>query len=104
MAGARKYLGEFESIESAQDYLRLLSETIAEVRGTFEADLCAERQTTANPERFTAALQLVAYNLSKFAEHIRVSRRILNDLRTLRRLLLTEGKRDVVDRSGICHR
>jgi hypothetical protein len=36
------------------------------------------------------ALQLVSFNLHKLEKHIRKSRRILNDLRILRRLLHQE--------------
>ena len=35
-------------------------------------------------------MQLVSYNLAKLALHMGTSRRILNDLRTLRRLFLQE--------------
>ena len=38
------------------------------------------------------ALRLVAHNLSQLSVHITKSRRILNDLRTLRRLLLEERR------------
>ena len=43
-------------------------------------------------ERRVQALQLVALNLNKLSSHVTKSRRILNDLRTLRRLLLEERK------------
>jgi hypothetical protein len=36
------------------------------------------------------ALRLAAFKLSRLAEHIRAGRALLNDLRTLRRLLLGE--------------
>ena len=42
------------------------------------------------PSAAREALQLVSYNLAKLTLHITTSRRILNDLRTLRRLLLAE--------------
>ena len=41
-------------------------------------------------DRRKEALLLVSYNLAKLNLHITTSRRILNDLRTLRRLLLAE--------------
>jgi hypothetical protein len=41
-------------------------------------------------ERRKEALQIVAYNLAKLSLHMRTSGRILNDLRSLRRLLLAE--------------
>ena len=43
-------------------------------------------------DRRKEALQLVAYNLAKLNLHMTTSRRILNDLRTLRRLLLAERR------------
>jgi hypothetical protein len=46
-------------------------------------------------ERRREALQLVGYNLAKLTLHITTSRRILNDLRTLRRLLLAERQAEV---------
>ena len=36
------------------------------------------------------AMQLVSYKLNKLADHVNGSRSVLNDLRTLRRLLLRE--------------
>jgi len=36
------------------------------------------------------ALQLAAYKLDRLASHVNTSHRLLNDLRTLRRLLLGE--------------
>jgi hypothetical protein len=41
-------------------------------------------------ERQERALQLVSNNLMKLSQHMTTSLRILNDLRTLRRLLLEE--------------
>ena len=49
-------------------------------------------QAEGAPRRLEA-LQLVAYKLDRLAWHIDGSRRILNDLRTLRRLLLGERQR-----------
>jgi hypothetical protein len=43
-------------------------------------------------ERRKEALLLVSFNLSKLEVQIKSSRRILNDLRTLRRLLLAERR------------
>jgi hypothetical protein len=66
----------------------LLSDVIGEVQQDIEAqvsDAAAERAT-----RRKDALLLVSHNLTKLQRHITESRRILNDLRTLRRLLLSE--------------
>jgi hypothetical protein len=64
----------------------LLAETVEEV----QADISAELSALPPESRRAEALRLVAYKLARLAEHSRSSRRILNDLRTLRRLLLSE--------------
>jgi len=78
----------FDSIENAQDYLRLLLETIVEARKDIAADLTAAEE--AKLERRREALRLVQYKLESLEQHLRSSSRTLNDLRTLRRLLLDE--------------
>ncbi|MCC7176008.1 MAG: hypothetical protein IT159_12495 [Bryobacterales bacterium] len=80
----------FDTIESAQDYVDLLLEAIEETRRDVGADI----RLSAGPggERRAQALQLVALNLNKLSVHVTKSRRILNDLRSLRRLLLEERK------------
>ncbi len=75
----------FENIESAKEFIALLAETIADARKDIEAEIAE-----AQPERRIQALQLVSYNLAKLSMHIETSGRILNDLRSLRRLLLQE--------------
>jgi formiminotetrahydrofolate cyclodeaminase len=78
----------FDSIESAQEFVELLAEAIEEARQEVESDIT--RAGTAGKDRRKQALQLVSYNLSKLSVHITASRRVLNDLRSLRRLLLQE--------------
>jgi hypothetical protein len=75
----------FESIESAQQFVELLCDAIGEARREVEAEVARPQ-----PERSLQALQLVSYNLAKLSLHMGTSRRILNDLRTLRRLLYQE--------------
>ena len=75
----------FENIESAQQFVELLAEAIDEARQEVEAEVGRPQ-----PERRLQALQLVAYNLAKLSLHMGTSRRILNDLRSLRRLLYQE--------------
>jgi|SRR5215469_3832288 len=75
----------FDSIENAQEYLRLLSEVIAEAKQTVEADFCCVG--AAGDSQTSRALQLICYKLEKLGTHIRMSRRILNDLLMLGRLL-----------------
>jgi len=81
----------FDSIEGSHEYVALLAEALAEARRDVEAEITlADRE---GAERRKEALILVAYNLAKLNLHITTSRRILNDLRTLRRLLLEERDR-----------
>jgi hypothetical protein len=78
----------FDNIESSHEYVALLAEALAEARREVEAEIAAAEREGA--DRRKKALLLVGYNLAKLNLHITSSRRILNDLRTLRRLLLAE--------------
>ncbi len=78
----------FETIESAQQFVELLIEAINESRHDVDADIALSRHNGS--ERNKKALQLVSANLAKLNEYMTTSRRILNHLRTLRRLLLEE--------------
>lgn len=78
----------FDSIENAQDYLHLLLEAIVEARNEIAADTTAAEQ--AQSQRRAEALRLVQFKLEKLEQHLRIGSRTLNDLRTLRRLLLEE--------------
>lgn len=75
----------FDNVESAHQYVELLCEAIEEARREVEQEMAHPQS-----ERRTQALQLVSYNLAKLAGHMGTSRRILNDLRTLRRLFFQE--------------
>ncbi len=78
----------FDSVENAQQYVRLLVEAIAEAKSEIEADLGAAAKTKS--QRRVEALRLVQFKLDKLEQHLKTSSRLLNDLRTLRRLLLEE--------------
>ena len=78
----------FDSVENAQQYVRLLLDAILEGKREIDADLAAG--TDARLGRRLQALQLVQFKLDKLAHHLHSSSRLLNDLRTLRRLLLDE--------------
>jgi hypothetical protein len=78
----------FESVESAQEFFELLMQAIEETQAEIQEQLCAARE--AGNSRHEQALQLVSYKLQSLAQHVTTSRRILNDLRSLRRLLLEE--------------
>jgi hypothetical protein len=78
----------FDSIEGSHEYVRMLSEAVDEARRDVEEEIASAEKELA--DRRKEALLLVSYNLAKLNLHITSSRRILNDLRTLRRLLLAE--------------
>ncbi len=84
------YLSEtpFDNIENSHRYVAMLSEAIAEAQADVDAQM--QRAVAEKAERRKEALQLVSYNLVKLNTHIANSRRVLNDLRSLRRLLLEE--------------
>jgi hypothetical protein len=78
----------FDTVENAHQYVRLLAEAILEAKGEIAADLAAS--TKAKSDRRTQALQIVQFKLDKLEQHLRTSSRLLNDLRSLRRLMLDE--------------
>jgi len=78
----------FDSIESAHQYVGLLFETVEEVRRDVDRDIGEARR--ARVERREEALRIVAHKLERLSFHVTRSRRLLNDLRSLRRLLLEE--------------
>src|SRR6478752_8267568 len=78
----------FDSLEGSHEYIALLAEVIEEARQDVDTEIALAAEESA--DRRKEALQLVAYNLVKLNLHMTTSRRILNDLRTLRRLLLDE--------------
>lgn len=80
----------FDTIESAQDFVRVLNETIIEARQEIQQDF--ERELELPPSRHRDALQIAVYNLEKLEKHMASCSRILNDLRSLRRLLFAERK------------
>jgi uncharacterized membrane protein YccC len=80
----------FDSIESAQEYVNYLLEATQETQAHIETEIA--RAADPRFARRKQALQIVNYKLLKLYSHVSASRRLLNDLRTLRRLLLEERK------------
>jgi len=80
----------FDNIESALEYVNHLLEATREAQDQIESEIL--RAANLQLARRKQALQLVNYKLDKLSSHVAASRRILNDLRTLRRLLLEERK------------
>ncbi len=78
----------FESIESAQEFVELLIEAVGDAHKEVEGDI--ERAGGNEKIRHKEALLVVAHQIKLLSTHLSKSRRILNDLRSLRRLLLNE--------------
>ena len=80
--------GAFDSIESAQDFMNVLAETILDAM----KDLHYQRQLASNEgqERRARALELAIYKAKVLGCYVHNSRRTLNDLRMLRRLVQNE--------------
>ena len=78
----------FDSIESAQDFMKVLADTILDSMKELNGDQQAALQD-GEPRR-AQAIELAIYKLKTLNCHIHKSRIILNDLRTVRRLILNE--------------
>src|SRR5271157_1262015 len=88
----------FDNIEGSHEYVRMLAEAVNEARRDVEEEVATAEHDRA--DRRKEALLLVSYNLAKLNLHITSSRRILNDLRSLRRLLLAERGLPVEDQNA----
>jgi hypothetical protein len=78
----------FGSIEGAAQYLGQLLEAVDEAHADLKAEALLAASTGA--ERREQAIQLATYKLSQLKNHLTTSHRLLNDLRTIRRLLFAE--------------
>lgn len=78
----------FDSIECAREFVGLLTESVVDAKRDIEADV--QREAGSDSPRRLEALRLALYNLEKLELHMNKSHRILNDLRSLRRLLFQE--------------
>lgn len=94
----RQSLTPFDNIESSHEYVSLLAKAVEEAVAEVDADIALASDTEAG--RRKEALQLVRFHLNKLSGHMTSSRRILNDLRTLRRLLLEERLMETALRRG----
>ena len=78
----------FDSIESAHEFVALFAEAVGEAKRDVEADI--QRESISKSPRRLDALRTALYSMEKLELHMNKSRRILNDLRSLRRLLFEE--------------
>jgi hypothetical protein len=78
----------FDSIESAHEYMSLLAATALDVM----ADLRRDRDLAIRDgeSRRAQAIDLAIFKLKMLGCHVYKGRRMLNDLRILRRLILNE--------------
>ncbi len=78
----------FDSIESAHDFMSLLAaailDAIKELKGAHQDALRDGRQ------RRVQAIELAQFKVKMLGCHVHKSRRVLNDLRILRRLIQDE--------------
>lgn len=84
----------FESIESTQEFMALLRATVADALMEVESDR-QEAQANADSRR-VEALDLAIYKLKLLETHVQKSARLLNDLRSIRRLLYRERTASVL--------
>lgn len=78
----------FDSIESAQCFMDVLAETILEVMKDLNRDQQIAIQESHS--RRVRAIELALFKLKTLNCHVHKSRRVLNDLRMIRRLILNE--------------
>lgn len=78
----------FSTIESAQDFVKLLTKAVYDAKQELQGHM--DEESVSDASRRMDALRIALYSLGKLDSHLHQSSRILNDLRTLRRLLLTE--------------
>jgi hypothetical protein len=81
---SRQLQTPFETIEGAQEYLRLLAEEVSSVLHEIESD--RTEAASLGPSRRLDALDLACYKLQRLSHHVDRGKRILNDLRMIRRL------------------
>jgi hypothetical protein len=86
----------FDSIESSLEYIGLLREVIEKTRKEVQANAAELGAGTGGESaaRGLEALRLVLYKLERLDKHMEGVHRNLNDLRTLRRLLLREREQE----------
>jgi hypothetical protein len=89
----------FDTIESAQEFLTLLREAVDDAKHNVDTDIL-EEVDSRTPRRLDA-LRLVSFKLEKLEQNMKASCRLLNDLRTLRRLLMEERSESATASHGI---
>jgi hypothetical protein len=83
--------GPFDTLESAYEFVSLLREAVDDAYGSI-LDETARAKEIKGAERRLDALRLVDHKLNSLRQNMLASLILLNDLRTLQRLLLGERK------------
>jgi len=83
--------GPFDTLESAYEFVSLLREAVDDAYASI-LDETARAQAATGAERRLDALRLVDHKLNSLRQNVLASLILLNDLRTLQRLLLGERK------------
>ena len=78
----------FESIESAHEYMNILASTALEALSELKYD--HDVALREGDLRRARAIELAIFKLKTLGCHVHKSRRVLNDLRIIRRLILNE--------------
>ena len=79
----------FESLESAHEFMSLLREAVDDAYSSILDDIEVMRETKG-AERRVDALRIVDHKLNRLRQNVLASLILLNDLKMLRRLLLSE--------------
>jgi hypothetical protein len=91
-----RFENPFGTIESAQEYMTLLADAVLEAKHDVEVEIGADAAPRSS--RQVDALRVVLYSLNKLDHHVQVSRRMLNDLRSLRRLMWQERAEEALSK------
>jgi len=83
-----KYARPFDSIESAHEFVVFLGERVEEAMKETQGH--SDQAKADGHQRRVEALAVALLKMNQLSTHMQKSRRILNDLRTLRRLLFQE--------------
>lgn len=78
----------FGTIESAQEYMRLLADALLEAKQDLESDIGTD--TNLRSSRHLEALRVALFTLNKLDHNVQKVLRGLNDLRSLHRLMWRE--------------
>lgn len=88
----------FGTIESAQEYVRLLADAVLEAKQDLESDLSTD--TTSRSSRQLEALRVALFTLNKLDHNVQKVLRGLNDLRSLQRLMWREREQELPSELG----